>query len=94
MTIASIIRNKTGGIIKVSPQTTISEVVLVLAQHKIGAVLVMDGNHLRGVLSERDIVRAMARQPSGVRPLTAESLMTPARALTSSDATISGTPCR
>ncbi|WP_428374476.1 CBS domain-containing protein [Lichenicoccus sp.] len=89
MTIASIIRNKTAGIIKVAPQTTISEVVLVLAQHKIGAVLVMDGPELHGVLSERDIVRAMARQPSGVRPLTAESLMTPARALTSVDATIS-----
>ena len=88
MTIASIIRNKTAAVIKVAPQTTISEVVLVLAQHKIGAVLVMDGTELRGVLSERDIVRAMARQPSGVRPLTAESLMTPPRALTSTDASI------
>lgn len=88
MTIASIIRNKTATIIKVAPQTLISEVVQVLAEHKIGAVLVMDGRDLRGVLSERDIVRAMARQPSGVRALTAEDLMTPPRALTKSDASI------
>ncbi len=88
MTIASIIRNKSATIIKVAPQTLISEVVQVLAEHKIGAVLVMDGRDLRGVLSERDIVRAMARQPSGVRALTAEDLMTPPRALTKSDASI------
>ncbi|TLU70923.1 CBS domain-containing protein [Lichenicoccus roseus] len=88
MTIASIIRNKSATIIKVAPQTLISEVVQVLAEHKIGAVLVMDGRDLRGVLSERDIVRAMARQPSGVRALTAENLMTPPRALTKSDASI------
>ncbi len=87
MTIQSILRHK-AAVISVPPQTTVAETVQVLAEHRIGAVLVMDGPELLGVLSERDIVRAMSRQPSGVRALSVSTLMTAAHATISLEATI------
>ena len=87
MTIQSILRNKSE-VIRVRPDNTVAETVQVLAEHKIGAVLVMDGLELLGVLSERDIVRAMSRQPSGVRALAVSTLMTPPRATIPLGATI------
>ncbi len=87
MTIQSIIRHK-NNVISVPPGTTVAETVQVLAEHKIGAVLVMDGPELLGILSERDIVRAMSRQPSGVRALAVSAIMTVTRATISPNATI------
>jgi len=87
MTIQSILRNKST-VISVRPDNTVAETVQVLAEHRIGAVLVMDGPELVGVFSERDIVRAMSRQPSGVRALAVSTLMTPAHATVPLSATI------
>jgi CBS domain-containing protein len=62
MTIASIIATKGRDVITAEPQATLQDVARTLAERRIGAVLVMDGDGaLRGILSERDIVRAIAR---------------------------------
>lgn len=44
-------------IVSVSPDTTVIEALAVLAEYKIGAVLVMKGDKLRGIFSERDYAR-------------------------------------
>ena len=48
-------------LISVEPRTTLREAARVLAAEAIGAVAVMDGTTLLGVLSERDVARALAR---------------------------------
>ena len=77
MTVASIIRNKNGALVKVEADTPIGTVTEILHRNNIGAVLVMRGGELAGVLSDRGIVRAMALNPQGVRAMAAERAMKP-----------------
>jgi CBS domain-containing protein len=44
----------------VNPDDTVGEAVAVMAQHRIGSVLVMDGDRLLGIFTERDTVRALS----------------------------------
>ena len=76
MTVAAILRHKGPGVAHVAPGAPISEVVHVLAERHIGAVLVMDGSRLLGIVSERDIVRCLARQGASALDHPAETLMT------------------
>ena len=77
MTLASILKSKTGRLIKVEAGTPIGAVTDILHRNNIGAVLVMRDDQLLGVLSDRGIVRAMALNPQGVRAMPAERAMKP-----------------
>lgn len=77
MTIAAILKSKGSDITTVSPHATIAEVVHVLATHRIGAVLVCnERGDLLGILSERDIVRALAAHGANALDHHADLLMT------------------
>ena len=74
-TVAAILKHKGYQVTTIDPTVTI--VVDVLAQHRIGAVLVMDGaEQLLGIVSERDIVRCMAANGARTLEMTAGQLMT------------------
>jgi len=76
MTLAAILRQKGREVASVSPKTIISEVANLLAQRRIGAVLVCDSAmQILGVLSERDIVRALATHGAATLEFTAAQLM-------------------
>jgi CBS domain-containing protein len=45
----------------VSPTTTVGEAVALMAQHRIGATMVMEGSRLVGIFTERDTVRAISQ---------------------------------
>lgn len=79
MTIASILRHKGGEVIAVAPEDDAASVARTLSEHGIGAVLVRErggSGAVLGIVSERDIVRAMAVQGTGTTRLPAERLMT------------------
>ena len=59
MSVAQILRERGGNIISVEETDTISDAINILKQHRIGAVMVMREGDVCGVLSERDIVRAL-----------------------------------
>ncbi len=44
----------------VDPTTSVGEAVSLMAQHKVGSTLVMQGSKLVGIFTERDIVRALS----------------------------------
>lgn len=44
----------------VEPADTVGEAVAVMAQHRVGSVLVMEGTKLLGIFTERDTVRALS----------------------------------
>jgi len=48
------------GLHYVTPETTVGEAVALMAQHRIGSVLVMEGARLTGIFTERDTVRALS----------------------------------
>ena len=61
MNVATILKAKGSDVVKVDPAVTLSDVAMLLAERRIGAVLVMEGRKVLGILSERDIVKSMAR---------------------------------
>jgi CBS domain-containing protein len=78
MDLAGILRNKPISVISVTPETSIRDVVKLLGEKRIGAVLVIDANQqLAGILSERDVVRKLATHAAATLDLTAAELMTP-----------------
>ena len=77
MIVAGILKSKGYDVVSVRPDDSISQVTDVLAEHRIGAVLVLDANErLLGILSERDIVRALARHRAETLAMKASDLMT------------------
>jgi len=77
MTVAAILKHKGHDIVFARPTDTIAEVAKLLAARRIGAVVVRDvADHLLGILSERDIVSALAANGEGVLKMTAAQLMT------------------
>ena len=63
MTVARILGKKGREVATTQPHRTLQEVANLLAARKIGAVVVADAqNRVLGILSERDIVRAVAKR--------------------------------
>ena len=63
MQVKHILRNKGRDVVTTDDETTLSEAARLLARRRIGAVVVLDAKgSVRGILSERDIVRAIAEQ--------------------------------
>ena len=74
MRISDVLRVKGTQVITVTPDTTVRHLLAVLAEHRIGAVVVShDGTTVDGIASERDIVQALARRGAAVmsEPVTA-----------------------
>ena len=44
----------------VGPSSTVGEAVALMAQHRVGSMVVMDGTRLAGIFTERDTVRAIS----------------------------------
>jgi CBS domain-containing protein len=74
MRISDVLRVKGTQVITITPDAKVRQLVAVLAEHRIGAVVVShDGITVDGIASERDIVQALARRGAGVmsEPVTA-----------------------
>ncbi len=77
MILQAILANKPAGYVAVPPQMRISDVIAVLAEKHIGAVLVVGPrDDLVGILSERDVVRSLAVRAAATLEMTAAQLMT------------------
>ncbi|MGB7819583.1 MAG: CBS domain-containing protein [Ornithinibacter sp.] len=58
MKISDVVRRKGGDVITVRSDATVEELLRLLSEHKIGAVVVSDdGEAVHGIVSERDVVR-------------------------------------
>ena len=76
MLIADILREKGAEVTTVDADSTVKDAVSLLVELKIGAVPVsVDGNRLEGIVSERDIVRAVA-EGSDLSTMKIRDLMT------------------
>lgn len=63
MTVAAILSKKGRQVITMGPQQTLAAVCDTLAEHKIGAVVLVNADgSIAGIISERDIVRALAKE--------------------------------
>jgi CBS domain-containing protein len=88
-TVAAILKHKGYQVSTVNPTASVSEVVQVLVERRIGAVLVMDTNEqMLGIVSERDIVRALAANGARTLEMTSGQLMTRAVQVAHPDTTV------
>ena len=63
MTVKAILSLKGGDVVTIRPTASLATAAKVLAERRIGALVVMDSsNRLAGILSERDIIRALAER--------------------------------
>ena len=76
MTVRAILDSKGHEVASVSPGDRLSEAVKMLAERRIGAVLVMKDGRIEGILSERDIVRAIAAGGAGALDQPVSEVMT------------------
>ena len=76
-TIATALKSRTAPVVTCRADDTIQLVIGLLDRHKIGALPVTDGDgRLVGVISERDVIRALAASKGDVRALKVSELMT------------------
>ena len=76
MTVKTILNEKGRKVFSMAPSSTLKEVIGELAERRIGAVLMVEGEHLAGILSERDVVRALAEKGEEALRASASSIMT------------------
>ena len=63
MRISDVLRGKAiDGVITIAPDASVRELVALLAEHNVGALIVSnDGSTVAGIVSERDVVRHLHR---------------------------------
>jgi CBS domain-containing protein len=77
MAVAHILRQKGSDVVTVSPADSVQKIVDTLSRHRIGAVVVVGGDGgIAGIVSERDVVRAIAGDGPGILGETAADIMT------------------
>ena len=75
-TVRAILDTKGHNVLSVEPDVKLSAAIKLLAERKIGAVLVMNQGRLEGILSERDIVRVLAERGARVLEDPVSAVMT------------------
>ena len=76
-TVAELLRTKpTRAIVKVSPGQSVLEAIKVLASENIGAAIVMAGDRLAGIFSERDYTRKVILKGRSSDSTRVEEIMT------------------
>lgn len=77
MFVSEILKRKGSSVCSVTSEQPIAEALALMVQHRIGAVLVLDPTgRIAGILSERDLVRAMNKNGKSVFDKRVGELMT------------------
>ena len=74
--VSELLRSRPSTLRTVSPDASVFDALVLLAEHEIGALVVMDGARMVGVLSERDYTRKVALQGRNSKDLRVAEIMT------------------
>jgi len=76
MRIADVLRNKGASVATITPETSVSGLLTELSVHNIGAMVVVSPDGLVGIVSERDIVRALHARGADILLQPVSEIMT------------------
>jgi len=74
--VSQLLKQREGTLWHVRPDDTVFSALQLLAQHEVGALVVMDGGRLVGIVSERDYTRKVALQGRNSRETRVADIMT------------------
>ncbi|GGS52788.1 signal transduction protein [Actinokineospora fastidiosa] len=76
MRISDVLRSKGSTVATVDPGLTVAGMLAELARHNVGALVVVDGDTVVGIVSERDVVRGLAERGGGLLDVPVAEIMT------------------
>ncbi len=76
MLVSHILNEKGREVLGIQPDATLQDAAMVLTKNRVGALIVREGGRLAGIISERDIVRALAEAGAAALPLAVRTRMT------------------
>jgi CBS domain-containing protein len=75
-TVADLLAHKGTAVHAVGPQDSVYEAISRMTQHRVGALLVMDGARLLGIVSERDYTRRVILEGRASKDTPVQTIMT------------------
>jgi CBS domain-containing protein len=76
MLVSQILRTKGDLVFTATPNETVGAICALLHSRRVGAMVVMNGDRVAGIVSERDIVRALAESGAGALNQPVSNYMT------------------
>lgn len=77
MHVEHLLRSKGDEVVTIGPDATVADTVALLGEKRIGALVVSDdGRHIAGIVSERDVVAALAVRGADLLGEPVRSIMT------------------
>jgi len=76
MKVKDVLARKGSGVTTIRPSASITELLGILAEHRIGAAVVVEGDAVAGIVSERDVVRALNDSGAGLLEQPVRAIMT------------------
>jgi CBS domain-containing protein len=87
-TVAQVLQRKALTVLGVGPEDTVFDALRLMAEHDVGALLVMDGERLAGIFSERDYARKVILMGKASRDTRVRDIMTERVHVVSPDNTV------
>lgn len=76
MRISDVLRSKGTAVATIEPQRSVSELLAGLAEHNVGAMVVVDTAGIAGIVSERDVVRRLHERGAALLDAQVSEIMT------------------
>jgi CBS domain-containing protein len=76
MKIRELLEKKGYEVVTVPPSLPLLDAMRLLVEHNIGSVVVAEEKEVKGILTERDVLRTAAKDPSGMGSMKSEDIMT------------------
>jgi CBS domain-containing protein len=76
ITVKDILQSKGHGVISITPETSVFEALKIMADKNVGALVVLDGETVAGIMSERDYARKVILHGKSSREMRVREIMT------------------
>lgn len=87
-TVRQILQKKSRGLLSIAPHASVYDALVTMAGHEVGALVILDGDELVGMFSERDYARKVILFGKSSRELRVSDVMTRRVICVGPDATV------